>query len=231
MSQCTATTQKGNQCKRRAIKDEAFCSIHSKSFSKEQSYFHRVLVGNDESVKNIISSIQSLFTIAAILIGGIWFIFSDQGSRKVNVSHSVSTYVISDKWRWVGTKIRVENAGNIAIKIEDGTVWLQKILPVPVSVQDLIDNDKALIPDGEREVQWGVIGDIRKDSLSVTILPGEVDELEYDFIVPTTTKVVKLYSHFSKSNNPDIGWQHTSVIDLQDVLIKTKTEKSNDHPP
>ena len=214
MSQCTASTKKGNRCKRKARNNEILCFTHSNNISNERSNFHRILVGDDEAVKNIISSIQSLSTIAAIIIGGLWFVLSDQGSRKVNVSHSVSTYVISDDWRWVGTIIKIENAGNIAIKIDEGTVWLQKILPVPLSIRKLIEKNEPIIQSGKREVQWGLIGDPRKDNLSVTILPGEVDELEYDFIVPNSTKVVKLYSHFTKPNNKEIGWQHTTIIDL-----------------
>lgn len=190
--------------------------VTSAPSSRNKNIIHGLFVGIDGWKKEVISTMQSVVTILAILIGGIWFFISDQGSRKVNISHSEANYKLNEKWRWIELSIKIENAGKRIAYIESATIWLQKILPVPKDIQELIDKDKRIIPKGKREVQWNIIGRPYNEHLSVEILPGELDVLEFDFIIPESIQVVKAYSHFAKPNAPNIGWQHTSIIEFRD---------------
>lgn len=183
-------------------------------------HIHDLIVGKEGINKDLLSGLQSLVTILAIIFAGFWFLISDEGSRKLNISHSFKSYGISENYRWVGVSVKIENAGRRLVNIENGKVWLQKILPIPRDIKKLIDSNQLLIPKDKREVQWNIIGKIYNEEIKAEILPGETDELEYDFIIPCYVKVVKLYSHYGKQDDDALVWQHTSVHEVKEINNK-----------
>lgn len=182
-----------------------------RSFNSD--FLHSVLVGEGGKKKDVLAATQSILTCFALLVGGIWFLISNEGSQKLSVQHTIVSYQLNKDWRWVGVAVKLENVGKVALEIDEGIVWIQKILPLPDNVKTLIDAGKPVLEAGLSSIRWQRIGDPIKNTIKARVLPNESDTLRYDFLIPSYVKVARIYSAYKRGEDNNV-WDCATVVDL-----------------
>jgi len=169
---------------------------------------------NFSRVKEIIDILQSIFTIAAIIAAAWWFFFQAEALPRVGISHSVNYYKINDDWTWVYVSITLENLGKRPVNFSSEKVWLQKVLPIDKSIKDRIEQNVSLISEKGR-LGWPLIGEPYQKEIDIDIYPGESDTLNYEFVIPSYIKTIRLYSFYQRQGS-NKGWRLASLYDLKD---------------
>lgn len=183
-----------------------------KHFAKEND--NPTSITRREKIKDYASILQSIATIAALIVAAIWFNYQDRAIEKIDTSHELECRKINDKFFWLGAKIRLENRGNVTAFLTKGKVRVQKILPLAKHIKKRIEDNESLIPSKELVVDWPTIGPTVSDGFKSEIRSGETDEFDVDFIVPSYVKSIKLYSYFGRVTDSKLGWKHSSFHDL-----------------
>jgi hypothetical protein len=94
-------------------------------------------------------------------------------------------------------------------------VYIQKIIPLDKSIEDLINNNQHPISKEYKIVSWPLLDEPYKSKINVAIEPGEIDKLEYEFIIPSYIETIKIYSYFENKESHPIGWSQTTIYDLK----------------
>ena len=113
----------------------------------------------------------------------------------------------------MGVAVKLENVGKVALEIDEGIVWIQKILPLPDNVKTLIDAGKPVLEAGLSSIRWQRIGDPIKNTIKARVLPNESDTLRYDFLIPSYVKVARIYSAYKRGEDNNV-WDCATVVDL-----------------
>lgn len=163
-------------------------------------------------VKDVVSILQSIFTITAIIAAAWWFFFQAETSPRIGLSHLVNYHKIHDDWTWIYVSIKLENLGKRPISLSSEKVWLQKILPVDKNIKDKIEQDINLTAE-KGNIDWPLIGEPYQKEIDIEIYPGESDTLNYEFIIPSYVKTIRLYSFYQKDGSIK-GWRLASLHDL-----------------
>ncbi|MCP4264452.1 MAG: hypothetical protein GY777_02565 [Candidatus Brocadiaceae bacterium] len=156
-------------------------------------------------IKESANIAQSVATVIAIIVAGIWFIERRESSLKADITHTVVHREIDDKQIWVRVSIEISNKGKRLLDLKYGLFSIHQILPLePVDIPILKDY----------RVDWPLIGDHCKRKLNIKIEPGEKDHLDHEFLIPRNVQTVEIYSYFQNPENPDIGWSKSTIYDL-----------------
>ncbi len=95
--------------------------------------------------QNLIQNIESVLTIAAILIGGIWtyilFIKNREKYPKADLSQIIQKIDLDDELL-IRLTIVIKNVGRVKLPIKSGEVRLQHIKPSNSLIADAIKNFK-----------------------------------------------------------------------------------------
>lgn len=156
-------------------------------------------------VKSATGIAQSVATVIAIIVAGIWFIERREASLKADITHTIIHRQIDDKQTWLRVSIEISNQGKRLLDLKSGTIAIHRILP-------LGSDDIPGLKD--YRVDWPLIGKPCKRELNIKIEPGEKDHLDHEFLIPCNVQTVEIYSYFQNPENPDIGWPKSTVYDL-----------------
>jgi hypothetical protein len=164
------------------------------------------------NAKDVAGTIQSIVTVFAFLVAGVWFFAQRQVQSRATITHRITHRQLSPDHTWVHAFVRITNIGRRRLHLQSGTFWLQKILPVETALQGQLERGESLIRTGQASVEWPRIGPFYKPALDRSLEPGEDDEVECEFIIPSTVRTVKLYSYFA--NEPTLGWEKSTVYEI-----------------
>lgn len=178
-------------------------------------------------LKEIAEFLQAVFTILAIIVGGIYSYYLFWKTRPIfpraNITHHLGHRPIANDKLWLHVSVKISNAGDVLISLVEGEVRISKVLPLPPDILDSINkgHDPVDEEEGETMIMWPEIA-LRESKWEkgkeVRIEPNESDELHYDFIINAAeTKTIEIYSHFRNVviRNRPIGWTFTTFHDLQ----------------
>lgn len=198
-----------------------------------------------EIIKDVAGVIQSILTITAIILAGIWFFMRAEVTPKANISHTLEHEQITDKWTWVHVGVIISNPGLRRLELRHGTFRIQGIMPLGDIIKEKIKKGEAVIPKDDAIVEWPTIGKIyvnedRKTEIiceneyenrdiKIDIDPGESQKLVVEFLIPSFVKAVRIYSHVYRDkscwenaisfcgfeNGKKIGWYEVSIYDLK----------------
>lgn len=156
-------------------------------------------------VKSVANIAQSVATVIAIIVAGIWFIERREASLKADITHTVIHRQIDDKQTWLRVSIKISNQGKRLLDLKSGLFSIHQILP-------LEPDDIPILKD--YRVNWPLIGKPCERELNIKIEPGEADHLDHEFLIPRNVQTVEIYSYFQNPENQDIGWPKSTVYDL-----------------
>jgi hypothetical protein len=158
-----------------------------------------------KNLKSVGSGINSIVVALAIFAAGWWFWTQGESSPKANITQSIIHRQMDNQWVWVHLSVRIRNAGKTPLQITSGNIRLDQILPLDGPIVEAIKLDKPLIPEGETRVKWPAIAGPYKAPLDLRIESGEEDSLSYEFVIPKRIRTIRVYSHFAKKEDPQIG--------------------------
>lgn len=170
-----------------------------------------------QKLKDIITILQSIVTIVAIIGAFIWFLWTKETSQRANINHEITHRQVHGKWNWVRASITIDNIGKIPIDLSSAIIRIQKILPLDDSLNERINRNEHLIFKGDLIVDWPMIEDPYKIDLKHKINPGEKDNVDVEFMIPSYIKTVKIYCYFERETSPPFGWSKSTIYDLKRI--------------
>ncbi len=173
-------------------------------------------------VKDIAGVLQSIATVIAFLLAGVWtyilFIRTRQKLPRANITHKISHRPISNTKVLLNVTVEISNTGNVLLSLLSGTTRVQQVLPLLPGMLHVINEGKDPVPEEDTKIEWPLI--IERESNwnegIFEIEPGEKDQIVYDFAIDADIETIVVYSYYKniKKRHPDIGWGLTTVYDL-----------------
>ena len=190
---------------------------------------------NAATLKEWAEIAQSVFTSAALIIGGIWtyllFVKNRLNYPKAEISHEISYHQLDEKQCLIHLIVRVKNIGDTLIELGTTKSWIEQIIPVPEAIKEKM-NGENLIDDNNTEIGWPCAyggGEIEKtwEEKEAEIEPGETEFYHFEFILDEPISLIKIYSYIKnkkkKRKNGEIGWSKTTLYSLDGGKNGNKT--------
>lgn len=171
-------------------------------------------------LKDISATAQSIVTIIAVIIAGLWtyglFIRNRLSYPRAKIEHNVSVRQVGKGKALLSVEVVISNAGSVLMRLESGEIRISQMLPPQDELLAIIQGDQGisvtnwqnLIP--EQLLSWN--GEKRPE-----IEPGENSQLLYHFVVPSDVSTLLLYTYFGneKKRSKNFGWELTTIHEVQ----------------
>ena len=161
--------------------------------------------------KDVTATIQAVATVIALGVAAWWFFQQGIAAPHANLTESVETLQIHDKWRLVTLNVRIANVGVVPITMSSGRVYIARVLPLEDTILQKIDRGSSPIDTRSGQIGWPAIGDPYDIAADAEIWPGESESYNFDFLIPTDICEVMLYSRFTSKENPDLIWSESTL--------------------
>jgi hypothetical protein len=176
--------------------------------------------------KDWVDIAQSVVTIVAVFVGGLWtydvFIKERHDYPHANIEHKATYLPLANKKRLLRVGLDLTNAGSSLMEISQSIIRIQQILPAapcsgePCAASQLKDASAEVERKDDR-FAWPLIAE-RDVKTTIEIEPGEKQSLDYEFVIPSTVKAVRIYSYFRNEQrsktDKEIGWYTSSYYDF-----------------
>jgi hypothetical protein len=176
--------------------------------------------------KDWVDIAQSVVTIIAVLVGGLWtydvFIKERHDYPHANIEHKITHLPLTAKNRLLRVGLDLTNAGSSLMEINQSIVRIQQILPaVPCSndpcAASQLKDASAEVERKDDHFTWPLIAE-RDVKATIEIEPGEKQSLDYEFVIPSTVKAIRIYTYFKNEQrskkDKEIGWYASSYYDF-----------------
>lgn len=187
--------------------------------------------GQPNPFKEMVETLQSIVTVIAIGIGGIWtytlFIKERSDFPHANTEQKVTHVSLSKNLNLLHIAIEVTNVGKSKINLRQAVVRLQNVVPLKKGTCDL-SNEPCLVReiDTARENRYQPINRFSwplyaesESTEKIDIEAGEKTLLDFEFVVPTKIKVLRIYSYVgneaTSQDGEAIGWAAPILYDFR----------------
>ena len=188
---------------------------------------YRLLVDNPSDVstmKDVVSTVQSIVTIIAITIGGGFVLFKLDAFRDlephVNVVHEISHRIMNDTYVHISVTAVLHNSSKVKVEFLEALFSIQRVLPMPNETIEQ-KHDQVFYFRKVTDLQWPVLNILEPkwELGELVIEPGEVHRETQQFLVKLEeAETVLIYTHFSDSRPGRLaegfGWHATTVHDI-----------------
>ena len=157
--------------------------------------------------KDIAEIIQSIVTVGAIVVGGLWFFRRRLNRPWARVKNHVEHRRREDGKTLLHVTVHIDNIGQVLLRVAEGFVRIQQVLP----------SDEEILREAEcdaEEIPWPSLAEKRISQGQQEIEPGEDDERQFDFVLEEGAKSVIVYTHIRNLSKRDIGWNATTLYDI-----------------
>lgn len=162
------------------------------------------------------ASIYNILGGIAIVVGAVWTVWRVLRTRQhfvcANVDVKASSWLVGPSERLVRVVLRIENVGNVKLKVALTEAWIQQVLPVedrPIDdlrglPEDLgvggYVEDPDAAPDAEAPWREVAVRTIRYRRGEFPIEPGETDEDTFDFLVDPKIVLALVYGYLQTTS-------------------------------
>lgn len=162
-----------------------------------------------QTTKFVLDILQPLVTIIALAAGLWWFIIRRAAVKKLNIAHSVDFVRLSQDV-YVGVTVTLTNIGNRKIKNispagDNSGVVIEELAPY-------LGTNRSYQEDSP-EYELGFLGG-RYFPEIIELEPGEEQHVLFDFLIPKSTKALKVYSFVDNARNKGLGWNRTTIHEV-----------------
>lgn len=172
-----------------------------------------------QMLKHILGIVQSIATIVALVIGGVWalYIYNNQREAKphLNIDHEITSILLSPEYRLIHISVIHENRGNTLIELNKSDIRLQQIMPLSESISKKLTRRDDSIINNCPIIGWPLLCR-RLSSQNLELEPNETHESITEFIIPSYVSVVKIYTYYPNKEKDAIGWANTTIYDVED---------------
>ena len=156
--------------------------------------------------KDSAATIQSLVTVLGILAAAWWFFTQGSVAPHGNLTESVQTLEIHEKWQLVRLSITLKNVGLVPISLDKGQAYIARVLPLEPAIQKQIDAGDDPVNSDTHTIHWPRIGNSYKFDLSSEVWPGESETYDFDFVIPADLCEVALDAQLSSQPDRHLHW-------------------------
>src|ERR1700737_2768954 len=183
--------------------------------------------------KDIADALHSTATIIALIVGGWWtysrFIKKREKFPRAKISHSITHRRLDDHFQLLHVALNVQNAGEVLLCLHKGFVLVQQVIPATPELLKGLHEGGDITSEKKTECDWPLLGQrlCEWQSESHEMEPGEDENIEFDFAVGSEVRTVEVYSYFKneKSFERDIGWNLTTLYDLEEIQTAEKRDR------
>jgi hypothetical protein len=203
--------------------------------------------------KDLTGALQSVATIIALFIGGLWtfraFVKGRGNYPRAKLEHLISHRRLPNRTSLLIVDISVENIGPVAIPLRSADTWVQQILPLPSAVQSRIDEGHDFLEGDKHEGAWKLLGTIHKREFvkhDYVVDCGERDQYRHNFLLPESVQTIQVYTYLQPAKGGS-GWKLKTTYDVnghsetarpveetsrkEDVMMTHVHEKPSPQPP
>lgn len=184
-----------------------------------------------DTFHTIAEIIQSIFTVFAIIMGGIWtytvFVRQRQRYPRVTIKHALEYRKISNELILLSVDIFITNSGSVLLPIVSGRTQVKQVVPPTAELADRLEmSSRETIPDEFRRnvAKWDLlcyeVFDWTKSKKLIE--PGEVDQVHCEFTIRSGIQTVILYTYLENYTSRPLGWQLMTVHDIDRKKEQTK---------
>ena len=167
-------------------------------------------------VTDLYGTVESIVTVLAILVGGIWtyqlFVKRRVRDAKLELTHSLLAKRLDDGKILLHLTLKIQNVGEVLVHIRKLEAWIQQVTPVTAEATREIEEHDPMSLTGALEIQWPLIGE-RETTWGpgqFEIEPGESDDESIDFVVDGPLEVVRAYTRIpNEKKRTGVGWSET----------------------
>jgi hypothetical protein len=179
--------------------------------------------------KEKLEIVQSIVTISAVIVGGIWtynvFIKERREYPHANIEQKLSHVQLSDQINLVRVGIDVTNTGNHLLTIGQSTIRVQQVLPSLPCPNDgacaakQVNEALQTVDQQSDRFSWPLLAErIVSFDPAVDIEPGEKQSFDFEFVISSKVKVARIYVYVRNDKKfgegADIGWTASSLYDI-----------------
>ena len=167
---------------------------------------------------------QSIVTIFAIIVGGIFALFKLQAFRDfdphLTIIHKVTHRLLGDSYIHIDVTATLQNSSKVQIELNKGFFRLQQISPLSdEEVEELYS--QVFSEQIYAEMQWPKLDEVERAWVKgeLVVEPGESHPETYEFIISKNVHAVLIYTYFYNSKfamgkRTAQGWHATTVHDI-----------------
>jgi hypothetical protein len=189
---------------------------------------------DDPKWKIYFDAIQSVLTSGAIIAAAWWFFFQGEANDKAKCFHTLAMVPVdgsATNFLWGDLKVQIENVGKRPLALEEIEYTISQVKPIGTTLKALVDAGFDIVPAGtNNRVNWPILNQAVFPLNKMSILPGEVDNLDYEFSVPANVEVLRIYSWFTADKKKNLGWGKVSIYKvMNDRWVQiTESEAPNE---
>jgi hypothetical protein len=176
-------------------------------------------------IKDIVTIIQSLFTMLALSIGGFWsyliFVRKRQRYPRAKIEHQVAQRFASEDATLLCIDVIISNVGDVLLSLVKEEFEVRQVLPPKADFLQLL-NSSQIVPSRRVElVDWPLLfsseEDWEQEKRVVEVEPGESGRFPFMLLVRAEVKTIYINSFFrnTKKRRRELGWR---VETFHDVL-------------
>lgn len=168
--------------------------------------------------KDFAETIEAFTTAAALVAGGIWaylrFIKNRLPHPWADLNHEFIQKTLPGQKKLLHVIVEVSNTGGVLLPITH--IWTKVFKVAPVSGSELDQLEEAR--GAGAEIDWPEMGcyEVKYELGKARIEPSELERFHFDFIIPAGIKTVSVYSYFENAEEEELGWNRTSIIDIEE---------------
>ncbi len=161
---------------------------------------------------------KDLFTLLGIMGAAFWFIYTSEYTSRLNTKHTIDSYVLNSSQRYVSIGVQVENVGNAEDIIDEGIIYVQKVLPLSDQV-DKILRDPDMVDKPITDIPLPLLLNYDGENAMYNIEPFKVSPKEvatsyYGYVILCTVEVVKVTTNLS-SQKREVFWEHSNFYEFE----------------
>jgi hypothetical protein len=177
--------------------------------------------------KTRLDIVQSLATIAVLLLGAWWFLRQEQSVEKLNPVIQVESRQVAGA-SLLAVQVTLTNVGLVPVDVHFLHLRVSKVSPQDPEIQTLIQAHLASrthqLDSGE--FKWPVMVESRR-ATSIVLKPGESDISYFELFVPSDTKTVEVTLNAAHEQTSDYSWQRAVLYDTNSTPREKNETKSH----
>lgn len=160
-----------------------------------------------------------LFSLVGTAAAVWWFLRRDPLRPRITIEQEALAVVKLGEKRAVQVTTRLENVGEIRVALNRCKVWAYPLDPIPACVQAKIERNGGIIRESREHWMKEDFSGGEVTFREVRIRPGEVQDITFILFVPSTTKVMGIYTFvphagLNLSRDENRGWTKRTVLRL-----------------
>jgi len=183
-----------------------------------------MLLSSASQFETAASVAESLATVAAITIGGIWsyllFVKKRQRFPRAKLQHKVSHRALPRGGILLSVEVTVSNSGEVLLSLISWEIIVRQMLPPRAELLRVINDDQINQGAGTEIIEWHEIAARKERKIKHEVFeiePGESQQFSHSFLIDPEVKTILLDTYFQnvKKKGREVGWSLSTIHDLK----------------